>query len=89
MNNNLMWYLLAAGVLVLLAVMWINNPVEVVIPYSDLISLVKQKTPDEPFKGHITVQENGVAVRYSDLKEPHLGNTQGHRQDHSRGRRQK
>ncbi len=73
MNNNVIWTLLALGVLLLIVVTWINNVVEVVIPYSDLLNLVKQRTPDEPAKGHITVRENGLEVRYSGLKDPRLG----------------
>ena len=74
MNNNVIWTLLALGVLMLVVMMWVNNPIEYVIPYSDLLNLVKQRRPDQPAtKGYITLRENGQEVRYSDIRDPRLG----------------
>ncbi len=74
MSNNVIWYLLVLGVLILIVLAWVNNGVEVVIPYSDLLALIKQKAPDEPARGALIVHENGTEVRYSHLQDPRLGN---------------
>jgi cell division protease FtsH len=73
MNNNVIWILMGLGVATLIALGWVNTPVEVVISYSDLLNLVEQRTKGEPPQGHIVVRENGVEVRYSKLHDPRVG----------------
>ena len=69
MSNNVIWYLLILGVLILVVLALFNNGSEVVIPYSDLLALVKQKGPNEQPRGVLVVHENGTEVRYSHLRD--------------------
>ena len=52
LNNNVVWYLLALGVLTLLVVSLLTNVAEEVIPMSDLIKLVKIKKNADRWGSH-------------------------------------
>jgi len=78
--NNPVWWLLALGMIVLLALAVLNNSTEADIPYSDLLALIKQNDPDHPEKAFVEVTSSyggkDHRVRYSELSELVVGNSE-------------
>ncbi len=79
LGNNLVWYMLAIGVLVLFAVSLLADRSRVEIWYSDLERLISQGAPEKNPSAAIEVLEegrdaNGIRVRYSHLRDVQVGN---------------
>jgi cell division protease FtsH len=74
MNNNVVWSLLALGVLTLFVVSLLNPMPGVEIPYSDLLRLIKLTDSSGKSREPIVVREpKEKAVRYSDLSDLRIG----------------
>src|SRR5262245_51871296 len=77
LSNNLVWYALAAGVVVLLLVGWLNQHTANELIYSDLVALIDASGPGPDARGYIDVQEGAEGkkrtVRYTNLSEIKIG----------------
>lgn len=76
-GNNLIWYLLAAGVGGLFLVSALGNRMGVDIPYMQLVRLIEQGSPEQNPKAVIEIHEgsdgNKQRVRYSHLEDLTVG----------------
>jgi cell division protease FtsH len=75
-GNNLVWYLIAIAMGVLILVSILQNNAQVEVSYSELVRLIEQGSPEINPKGQIDAWENGShrrRVRYSDLSEVKIG----------------
>lgn len=82
-GNNIVWYLLAIGLVTIFAVTLMANRTDVTIPYSDLVQLIKlydeddegNKTPPNQRFVEISTGEdaNKVTERFSDLSDITIG----------------
>ena len=72
-GNNLVWYLLALGVFTLFIVSLMTKGSEAEIPYSDLLTLIRQGNPTQNKDAHVDVVERRDStrrvIRYSDLAD--------------------
>ena len=78
-GSNVVWVLLAVGVLTLLAAVLFTHLTTCEIAYPDLIQLIQNspRTGDEGdargFRGDMTVQQRKETIRYSDLHDVRVG----------------
>jgi len=74
-GNNLIWYVLAGVIGVVLALNLMRTTVAVKIPYSELVRLIKQGAGNREASIKVTTGEAGnkQTVRYSDLADLKIG----------------
>ncbi len=74
LSNNIVWYLLGIGVVILMIVGWLNQPLAYELSYKDLVDLIKASGPESTSDG-ITVKENDGkdAIRYSTPTDIKIG----------------
>ena len=72
-GNNVVWYLMAFGVVVLFAVMLLGGENQTEIPYGELVKLIELGAPSRHPEAAITLKGKEQTVRFSNLADLKIG----------------